>query len=75
VILRQNYWSDDEVWKQNSVQNGQNTQLVDTLVEELANEKSFFETCTILRSHTFRYDQQKREGCKTNTKHKPNIYK
>jgi hypothetical protein len=35
--------------------------LVDTVYEELVSDKSFTETCNLLRSHTIRLDQQCKE--------------
>jgi hypothetical protein len=43
------------------VQNAQNIGLVDTVFEELVNEKSFIETCNFLTSHVIRNDQQNKE--------------
>jgi hypothetical protein len=35
--------------------------MVDTFFEELVSDKSFIETCNILRSHVIRHDQQNKE--------------
>jgi hypothetical protein len=43
------------------VQNARNIGLVDTVFEELVSEKSFTETCNLLRSHAIKDDQQNKE--------------
>jgi hypothetical protein len=58
VLLGQKTWNDNEVKKRQFVQNVQNIGLVDTVFEELVDEKSFIETCNFLRSHGIRHDQQ-----------------
>jgi hypothetical protein len=47
-----------EVKKHRFVQNAQN---IDTVFEELVNDKSFIETCDYLRSYAIRYYQQNKE--------------
>jgi hypothetical protein len=37
--------------KRHFVQNGQNIDLVDKVFEELVSDKSFIETCNLLRTH------------------------
>jgi hypothetical protein len=55
-------WNDDDIKKRQSVQNAQNTRMVDTVFVELVSDKSFIETCTFLRSHAIIHDQQIRKG-------------
>jgi hypothetical protein len=63
-LLGQKTWNDDEIKKRRFVQqNAQNIGLVDTVFEELVNDKSFIETCNFLRSHAIRLDQQYKEKC------------
>jgi hypothetical protein len=61
ALLGQNTWNDDEIKKRHFVKNAQNIGLVDTVFEELVSDKSFIETCNILRSHAIRIDQQYKE--------------
>jgi hypothetical protein len=58
ALLGQKTWNDDEIKKRRFVQDAQNIGLVDTIFEELVSDKSFIETCNILRSHAIRLDQQ-----------------
>jgi hypothetical protein len=58
VLFGQKTWNDNDVKKRQFVQNAQNIGLVDTLFEELVNEKSSIETYNFLRSHAIRHDQQ-----------------
>jgi hypothetical protein len=61
ALLGQKTWNDDEIKKRLFVQNAQNIGLVDIVFEELVSDKSFIETCNILRSHAIRLDQQYQE--------------
>jgi hypothetical protein len=61
ALLGQKTWDDDEIKRHRFVQNAQNIGLVDTVFEELVSDKSFIETCIILRSHAIRLDQQYKE--------------
>jgi hypothetical protein len=54
-------WNDDEIKKLRFVQNAQNIGLVDNAFEDLVSDKSFIETCNLLRSHSIRLDQQYKE--------------
>jgi hypothetical protein len=58
VILWQKYWNDDDVKKHCLIQNGQNIELIDSVV---VNNKSNLETCKFLWSHPVRYDQQNKD--------------
>jgi hypothetical protein len=49
VLLGQNTWNDDNIKKRQFVQNAQNIGMLDTVFEELVNDKSFIETCNFLR--------------------------
>jgi hypothetical protein len=72
ALLGQKTWNDDETKKRWFVQNAQNIGLVDTVFEELVSDKSFIETCDILRSHAIRLDQQYKEKaarCKTESQY------
>jgi hypothetical protein len=61
TLLGQKTWNDDEMKKRRFVLNAQNIGLVDKVFEELVSDKSFIETCTFLRSHAIRLDQQYEE--------------
>jgi hypothetical protein len=60
-LLGKKTWNDDEIKKRQFVQNVQNIGLVDKVFEELVSDKSFIETCNLLRSHAIRLDQQDKE--------------
>jgi hypothetical protein len=61
VLLGQTTWIDDDIKKRPLMQNAQNIGMVDTAFEALVNDKSFPETCSFLRSHAIRHDQQAKE--------------
>jgi hypothetical protein len=61
ALFGQKTWNDDEIKKRRFVQNTQNIYLVDTGFEELFIDKSFIETCNLLRSHAIKLDQQYKE--------------
>jgi hypothetical protein len=57
ILIGQKTWNDDEIKKRLYEQKAQNIGLVDTVFEEIVSDKSFIETCNILRSHAIRLDQ------------------
>jgi hypothetical protein len=61
VRLDQATLNDGAIKKPFSVQNAQNTCMVDTIFEALVSDKSFLETCNFLRPDAIRHDQQNRE--------------
>jgi hypothetical protein len=61
ALLGQKTCNDDEIKNRCSVQNAQNVRLIDIGFEELFSDTSFIETCTFLRSHAIRVDQQYKE--------------
>jgi hypothetical protein len=61
VRLDQATLNDDDIKERCLVQNAQNTGMVDTIFEALANDKSFLETCNFLRSDAITNNEQNRE--------------
>jgi hypothetical protein len=61
VLLGEKIWNDNGSKKRRFIQNVQNIGMVDTVFEELVQNKSFIETCNFLRSHAVRHDQQSKD--------------
>jgi hypothetical protein len=61
ALLEQKTWNDDEIKKLRILQNAENMILLNTVFEEVVNDKSFIETCNILRSDAIRLDQKYKE--------------
>jgi hypothetical protein len=60
-LLGDKVWDDDGSKKRRFFQNTQNIGMLDTVFKELVRNKSFIETCNILRSHAVIHDQQSKD--------------
>jgi hypothetical protein len=61
ALLGQKTWNDDDIKNPRFAQNAQNIGLVDTVFEEIDNDKCFIETCNFLRRHSISLDQKYKE--------------